>query len=228
MIEKVVKNALKTVATVYPKLYRVSYVNADPYGVKDQPRIYVHYHEDILSLVPAYAHINMATLASASTDGQLIASVLGHLGYHVSSGSTHRRSVGALIALKTYAKRHPGPIALAVDGSRGPRKTFNPGAIWLSQHTGFPIVFITVSCKRRWVFFKTWDQSFVPQPFSRSVIYASNPYVPPNNSSPEILAQKLSPWMRRWHQCVQDNHVILLRTLKPTKKLIDLEHELPN
>lgn len=199
MIEFFIRWVLKLLFFLYPLCYRVTLHNLpkDPYT---SPYLYAHYHGDELVLVPSQKHRGITTLSSLSRDGQRMAGLLRFLGYRVIIGSSSRRSVGALIELKQHIQQHPGPVSFAVDGPRGPLHDIKPGVIWLSQKLNMPIVFLSVVCPHRWTFQKSWNQTFVPKPFSHVHIYCSNPTTPPKDMEPQVLAQQLTPWMKTFHQ----------------------------
>jgi lysophospholipid acyltransferase (LPLAT)-like uncharacterized protein len=57
-------------------------------------------------------------------------------------------------------------VGITPDGPRGPRYTFNPGAITLAQKTGAKILPIRVIYSKYWRL-KSWDGFMIPKPFSR-------------------------------------------------------------
>ena len=199
MLEFLIRLILKIIFSVYPLLYRVTIHNL-PKDAYRSPYLYAHYHGDELALVPSQKNRGITTLSSLSRDGQRMSSLLKFLGYHVITGSSSRRSVGALIELKNYIAQHPGPISFAVDGPRGPRHEIKPGVVWLSQKLSTPIIFISVICPYRWTFHKSWNQTYIPKPFSHVHIYCSNPIHPPKDSEPQIVAGQLTSWMKTFCQ----------------------------
>ena len=199
MKEWLIRFILKLVFTLYPKLYRVHMINA-PEDIAHTPIIYAHYHGDELALIPVLKGKGLTTMSRLSRDGRRMADVLHYLGYNVVSGSSSRRSVGALIELKAHAQEHPGPISFAVDGPKGPRHEIKPGLIWLSQKTQVPIVFTHVTCQRKWVFEEAWNKAFIPKPFSKVLITCSDPYIPPKHEDSRALTKQLTTKMQSWSQ----------------------------
>jgi lysophospholipid acyltransferase (LPLAT)-like uncharacterized protein len=57
------------------------------------------------------------------------------------------------------------PVAFALDGPRGPARVAQPGAVWLSQRTGNPIIPFHLEANRFWSL-NSWDQTQIPKPFA--------------------------------------------------------------
>jgi lysophospholipid acyltransferase (LPLAT)-like uncharacterized protein len=189
MREWIIRILLKLLFLGYPKLYRTT-VHNRPQDAYSKPHLYAHYHGDELVLVPSQRNKKITTLSSMSKDGKRMSSLLKFLGYQVIVGSSSRRSVGGLIELKNHILDKPGPVSFAVDGPRGPRHEIKPGVIWLSQKLSMPIIFLSVKCNRKWVFKKSWNQTYIPKPFSHVQIYCSNPYMPPTDQDSKVLARE--------------------------------------
>jgi lysophospholipid acyltransferase (LPLAT)-like uncharacterized protein len=92
-------------------------------------------------LVPAYTARNLGikVIISQHTDGEYITRVIEHLGFTTVRGSTTRGGAKALLKMIKNSKEGTA-IAITPDGPRGPRFTVQPGVIFLSQKTGFPII----------------------------------------------------------------------------------------
>ncbi len=126
-------------------------------------------------LLPIYRHRRMGiiTMASLHSDGEMIARVLGSIGYETVRGSTTRGGKKAMSQMLRRAQKG-GVFALTPDGPRGPRETVQPGVVFLSQMSGLPILPVTGSarrCKR----FNSWDRFLLPFPFSQSLIVYGEP-----------------------------------------------------
>jgi len=69
-------------------------------------------------------------------------------------------------------------LAHTPDGPRGPNHVVHPGAIFLAQKSGCPIIPAGISASPRWVL-GTWDHYMIPRPFARaSLLYGAPIYVP--------------------------------------------------
>lgn len=147
----------------------------DRAGLADRPReegpvIYALWHNRIF-VVPAawkrlYGRIRTSVvLTSASHDGATLARAVGAFGIGSVRGSSSRRGVGALVALRR-ALRDGRDCCLTPDGPRGPRYVLQPGTIKLAETSGAPVVPIHAEFSSVWRL-KTWDRFCLPKPGSR-------------------------------------------------------------
>jgi hypothetical protein len=111
-------------------------------------------------------------LASASRDGAIIESMVTSFGVKTVRGSSSRRGVAALIALKKAlaAGEH---LFITPDGPRGPRYHLQPGVVKLAQSSGAPIVPVRFHHSSSWRL-KSWDRFHIPKPFGKVVINISD------------------------------------------------------
>lgn len=130
-------------------------------------------------------------LISASRDGQIFADFLRRLGIETVSGSSSKKGVQGMLGLM-HALEAGHVVVIVVDGPRGPRGNVKPGALWLSKHSGVPIVALgsRVSPKIK---LGTWDRAEIPLPFARWDLHVSDPIYPSDNDAKtcEELANKL-------------------------------------
>jgi lysophospholipid acyltransferase (LPLAT)-like uncharacterized protein len=132
------------------------------------------WHGDEIALIPRFGHLGPTLLVSRSKDGEIMAKATRALGYQVTRGSSTRGAVGGMIAL-IKALREGHTIVLAVDGPQGPRGVCKPGIIRIVQKTQVPLFPVGVAVSHRYVFKNTWNQVYLPLPFSRQVIYVAPP-----------------------------------------------------
>ncbi|MBI4041815.1 MAG: DUF374 domain-containing protein [Deltaproteobacteria bacterium] len=136
--------------------------------------IYGHYHEDIPFIALSHAYSNFMTMASRSQDGELISRLLSLLGYSMVRGST--RHFGAqLVTSMKEGIRHGKDLVLAVDGPKGPRRTVKPGIVYMARETQTRVILIAAAAKRQFIFKRSWDAMWIPWPFTKAVIFVSNP-----------------------------------------------------
>jgi hypothetical protein len=133
-----------------------------------------HWHGDELALLPRFGQIGPTVLVSHSRDGELMAKACATLGYRVTRGSSTRGAVGGLLAL-IKAVKDGHMVVLAVDGPQGPRGVCKPGIVRVVQKAGVPLFPVGVAGSARFVFKKTWNQSYLPLPFSRQVVFVGAP-----------------------------------------------------
>ncbi|MBT8043506.1 MAG: lysophospholipid acyltransferase family protein [Verrucomicrobiae bacterium] len=109
-----------------------------------------------------------SALASASRDGAVIESVVSSFGVKTVRGSSSRRGVAALIALKKALKAGQ-QLFVTPDGPRGPRYHLQPGVIKLGQSSGAPIIPVRFEHSASWRL-QSWDRFHIPKPFSKVII----------------------------------------------------------
>jgi lysophospholipid acyltransferase (LPLAT)-like uncharacterized protein len=109
-----------------------------------------------------------SALASASRDGAIIESMVTSFGVKTVRGSSSRRGVAALIALKK-ALNAGEQLFVTPDGPRGPRYHLQPGVVKLAQSSGAPIIPVRFHHSASWRL-KSWDRFHIPKPFSKVVI----------------------------------------------------------
>ena len=123
--------------------------------------------------VKFFSHRKVVVLTSASKDGAVLESAVTVCNIEAVRGSSSRRAVAALIALRKAIKSG-NDVCITPDGPRGPRYTLQPGIIKIAESTGAPIVPIRVEFDRCWKL-STWDAFRVPVPFSRVLVIFENP-----------------------------------------------------
>ena len=161
-----------SILKVWLRLVRSTLVGAEQ--TRDTPCGIAIWHGDELALIPRFGHLALTLLVSQSKDGEIMARATQALGYRVTRGSSSRGAVGGLIAL-IRAVREGHSVVLAVDGPQGPRGFCKPGIVRIVQKTGVPLFPVGVAVSHRYVFKKTWNQVYLPIPFSRQVIFVDKP-----------------------------------------------------
>lgn len=135
------------------------------------------WHYSIFYILHHLRHYPGVALVSASRDGEFIARIARRLDFATVRGSSHRQGVQALKGLLRAMKegRHVGLVA---DGSQGPARRAQPGAVFLAAKTGAPIlpmVWATDRCR----IFGSWDRTVLPLPFARIVLRYGRPFKVP-------------------------------------------------
>ncbi|NWK54342.1 lysophospholipid acyltransferase family protein [Verrucomicrobiaceae bacterium N1E253] len=141
------------------------------------PGVWVFWHGNLLTAPLALSRflgkIPASTLTSASKDGAVIASFLSCFGVKSVRGSSSRRAVASLIALKRALKQND-QVFVTPDGPRGPRYVMEPGVVKLAQSASCPLYPVRFSYSSSWRL-KTWDRLHIPKPFSRVTIHIEAP-----------------------------------------------------
>ena len=135
--------------------------------------IYAFWHGRQVFLAYLHQGDRIRPLVSKSGDGELIARVCRSFGLEAVRGSTSRGAGEALLKLQSELKGG-ARVGITPDGPRSPFHRVQPGALYLAQVAGCPIVPMAFGAKKKWVF-KGWDEFIVPQPFNRIAIVYGEP-----------------------------------------------------
>ncbi len=143
--------------------------------------IYVLWHQRLFIPAGFFRKSGFRVIISQHSDGEMVAKALKRLGMDPVRGSSTRG--GARVVrelLREDANRSRFFIVITSDGPKGPARHFQAGAIYLASKTGLPIYANAITIKSFWRL-PSWDQFFVPNPFTRAVIRAADQpvYVPP-------------------------------------------------
>jgi hypothetical protein len=144
-----------------------------------KPVAYCFWHNRIFYLsyfLYRYSHrkgLKITALISQSKDGEIISRVVKAFGGRSARGSTTRGGIGAVKTLLRCV-RDGYALAITPDGPRGPVYKFQSGAIFVSSFAQVPIVPITCTFEKAWVF-KSWDKFMIPKPFSKINVYVEKP-----------------------------------------------------
>lgn len=132
----------------------------------------------------------MVVLTSASHDGAMLARAVGVFGVGSVRGSSSRRAVAALVALRR-SLRDGFDCCVTPDGPRGPRYVLQPGVLKLAETSGAKVLPMHVEYGGSWTL-RSWDRFRVPHPFSRvRVVFDETLAVPPGLSEDEFEAWRL-------------------------------------
>ena len=111
--------------------------------------------------------------------------IVRRFGGHVIRGSSSHTGARALRDYyQALVKENVSPV-VTPDGPKGPRFTFKPGAILLSQMSGRPILPMAYAASRAWLV--KWDKFVIPVPFARIVIAIGAPRYMPRVTDAKIL-----------------------------------------
>jgi len=143
----------------------------------ENPVLWSCWHNTVFVLpymrVKYFSHRKVVVLTSASKDGAVLESAVAVCNIEAVRGSSSRRAVAALIALRKAIKSG-NDVCITPDGPRGPKYTLQPGIIKMAESTGAGIIPIRVEFDRCWKL-NTWDAFRVPVPFSRVSVILENP-----------------------------------------------------
>ncbi len=156
----------------------------------NKPFILVFWHYGLLFDMTRDEGVEFAAMVSASRDGEFISRTLNAMGIVTVRGSRNRGGLAALKGLLRYLKQGK-TAALVADGSQGPARVMQPGAILLASRTGAPIVGMGWGASR-YKAFGSWDRTALPLPFARIGLWYSEPLqVPPELDADGIEKYRL-------------------------------------
>jgi len=161
------------------------------------PRILVFWHNRIPAISIGFlrhypakhpSRKGVSVLTSPSKDGDILAGVMAKLGMGSVRGSSSRRGSTAIRELSALLEAGVD-LAITPDGPRGPKYSLGPGAVFLAQKTGVPIMPLHARYHRA-IRLKTWDNFAIPLPFSR-VDIVMDPYLTIDPEATDLEAERL-------------------------------------
>jgi len=170
------------------------------------------WHYSMLYIFYNLRHLSAAIMVSASKDGEYIARVAGLLGHVPVRGSSNQKGVSGLKKMLREV-RSGNNAGIVVDGSQGPARKAQAGAILVASRTGSAIVPMAWAAGR-YIAFHSWDRTLVPLPFCRMNFQYGEPlYVPKGIKADEIetyrlkLEKRLNEcYTRAWQQVGRSPH----------------------
>jgi len=124
--------------------------------------ILAFWHGRVLGGLPYFRDRGIVVITSENFDGEWIARIIAKFGYRTARGSSSRGGARALAQMRReLAAGHP--VAFTLDGPRGPARTAQAGALWLSGATGHPVLPFHVEADRAWAA-RSWDRHQIPKP----------------------------------------------------------------
>jgi lysophospholipid acyltransferase (LPLAT)-like uncharacterized protein len=155
------------------------------------PMVPVYWHQHQLYcvrflLLQRFPGLKLAFAMSPSVDGEIPAMLARRVGALPLRGSS---TYDGARALRDYyvAVRDGFSLAITVDGPKGPRYVFKPGAILLAQMSGRPLLPIAFHASRAWQF-RAWDRFVLPWPFARITVGVGAPRTVPKGLDAAGLA----------------------------------------
>lgn len=149
------------------------------------------FHENTFAGVFGHAHQGICCMVSRSKDGDMTSFMMHKLGITTVRGSSSRGGKEVRDAMVRTVK--DGVVgAITVDGPRGPRRVLKKGIVDIARKTGAPILPLTAYGESSWIFKKTWDQTRIPKPFSRVLVYYGDPITIPRDARDEQFSGYVS------------------------------------
>lgn len=176
------------------------------------PVIVPFWHYSIFYMLHHLRRYPGVALVSASRDGEFVARIAQRLDFATVRGSSHRQGVGALKGL-LRAMREGRNVGLVADGSQGPARRAQAGAIFLASKTGASVVPMAWAADRCKIF-RSWDRTVLPLPFCRIVMRCGRPMQVPKDLDNEgieqhrlLLEEKMNEiYEQVWQECGRSRH----------------------
>jgi len=148
------------------------------------------WHGRILTATYYFRRRGIVVITSENFDGEWIAGIIERFGYGTARGSSSRGAKKALLQLRReMAAGHPA--GFTIDGPRGPARVAQPGAVWLAQATGNPVLPFHLEAGRHWTL-GSWDRTQIPKPFSTVALAIGEPFdVPPDADEEAVEVARL-------------------------------------
>lgn len=141
------------------------------------------WHYSIIYIFYFLRQYSATVMVSASRDGEYIARLAGEFGFSTVRGSKNNKGVVALKAI-LRAVREGDSGAIVADGSQGPPRIVQPGALLLASRTGVPVLPMVWSASGYYCV-KSWDRTVIPKPFSRVDFFYGEPLFVPQKITAE-------------------------------------------
>ena len=134
-----------------------------------QPVVFVLWHNRLFTAAEMFRRHrrkrDVYALVSTSRDGAWLEAFFSHAGLRSVRGSSHKRGREAAHGL-VEAVQAGHDIGITPDGPRGPMYQFKPGGLVIARRTGAPVVLLGSAYEAVWQV-PSWDQFYLPHPFSR-------------------------------------------------------------
>lgn len=148
------------------------YTEAYPRQERKNKMIFAFYHNRLLGLCYTQKKKNVGILISSHFDGEVIARITSHMGYHPLRGSSTKGGAAGLLSM--LRDREVWNLAITVDGPKGPKGVVKPGVVYLASKSGLPIVPLSCNSSKKWVL-SSWDRFEIPKPFAEVVVCLGKP-----------------------------------------------------
>ncbi len=138
------------------------------------PILHVLWHQRMVLGILSNRLPGVLTMASRSSDGEVIAEFLRFWGYRVVRGSSSRGGTEAMRDMIREGRLGRRWTALTTDGPRGPARRSKGGVLTFAEAIG--AVVLPVGTSSAWPkFLRSWDNFLVPLPFSRCACVYGEP-----------------------------------------------------
>jgi lysophospholipid acyltransferase (LPLAT)-like uncharacterized protein len=163
-----------------------------------RPVIYCFWHAQLAMMPWVQIRPPSVVPISRSTDGDLTVDIFSRLEVEAVRGSTSRGGSSAVRGM-LRAARAGQDMAITPDGPRGPAGVVQPGAAWLSQATGCPLLPVAFAARPA-LYIGSWDRMIFPLPFARGAFAYGERLQVPRDADERQLSAATSELERRLHE----------------------------
>lgn len=151
--------------------------------------IEVSWHYSVFSLIALNCKRDRgwAAMVSASKDAEFVARILARQGVVAVRGSRNRGGISALKELIGLMRRGYN-AAIIADGSKGPARKMQAGAILLASKSGAAVLPMALAADRYWTF-RSWDRTLLPKPFAKLDLWYGKPMTMPEKVGADEIEQ---------------------------------------
>ena len=141
---------------------------------RSRPVLHAIWHQRMVLGIFKFPYHRVVTMASRSSDGDVIASFLFFWGFTAVRGSSSRGGGEALAEMTEALRGTTRWAALTPDGPKGPARRSKPGLFRLAEELDAPVLPVGTSCRSP-RFLNSWDRYLLPLPFSRAAVVFGTP-----------------------------------------------------
>ncbi len=156
--------------------------------------------------------LKLGFVISPSVDGEVAAMLTRIYRGHIIRGSSTYTGARTARHLVRAVNEGISP-AITPDGPLGPRFVFKPGALFVSQLCGRPVVPLSYAAKPAYLL-RTWDKFVIPVPFARVVIAVGEPVTVPRETTPDGLEVYRAAIQQQLHALYKEADAELKRQMK--------------
>jgi lysophospholipid acyltransferase (LPLAT)-like uncharacterized protein len=167
---------------------RVRYINEryiDKFLLGDKKVVITTWHRCTVYFMIKYGFLRPMALLSSSKDGDLLADFAKKLGIIPARGSSPKGGKEGSEQMVEFLNTTGRIVTTTADGPQGPALRAKSGLVRIAQKSGVHLMPLTWSANKVWMFVNAWDKMIIPRPFSKIVIYASEPYLIPKEAKGE-------------------------------------------
>lgn len=150
------------------------------------PAIIALWHFSLVYILYHFRVFPAVIMVSASRDGEWVADALTLWGQIHVRGSRHKGGLAALREMAHTMKERGCNAGVVADGSTGPARKAQKGAVILARDTGAPVIPVGLAARPAWRF-HSWDRMILPWPGAKVVVaYGSPIHVPTETRGPAL------------------------------------------